>query len=152
MNEFTQRPTGFRDTIAVHCGENRWQGSITTPIAFTSTFVFKDVAEMVAFAGAQIEHYEYGRYGNPTREAAENKLAGLEGAERCVLFDCGMSAVCATILANCSQGQHIVITDDAYKQTLVFVTSVLPRFGITATVVPMATTRPWPRLSPLQPS
>jgi cystathionine gamma-synthase len=137
MNEFTRRPAGHRDTIAVHCGENRWLGSITTPIDYTSTFVFKDVAEMVAFAGGQISHYEYGRYGNPTREAAEHKLAALEGAERCVLFDCGMSAVSATILSLCSQGQHIIITDDAYKQTLHFVTSVMPRFGISATVVPM---------------
>lgn len=137
MNEFTQRPTGYRDTIAVHCGENRWMGSITTPIAYTSTFVFKDVAEMVAFSKDQVEHYEYGRYGNPTRETAERKLAALEGAERCLLFDCGMSAVCATILACCSHGQHLVITDDAYKQTLNFVTNVVPRFGITATVVPM---------------
>jgi cystathionine gamma-synthase len=137
MSEFTEQPIGYRDTIAVHCGENRWMGSITTPIACTSTFVFKDVAEMVAFANNQVEHYEYGRYGNPTREAAERKLAALEGAERCILFDCGMSAVCATILAHCSQGQHLVITDDAYKQTLHFVTNVMPRFGITATVVPM---------------
>jgi len=137
MSEFTERPIGYRDTIAVHCGENRWMGSITTPIACASTFVFKDVAEMVAFANNQVEHYEYGRYGNPTREAAERKLAALEGAERCVLFDCGMSAICATILAHCNQGQHLVITDDAYKQTLHFVTNVMPRFGITATVVPM---------------
>ena len=50
MNEFTQLPTGYRDTIAVHHGENRWMGSITTPISYTSTFVFKDGDEMVAFA------------------------------------------------------------------------------------------------------
>ena len=137
MNEFTQRPTGHRDTIAVHCGEKRWMGSITTPIDYTSTFVFKDVAEMVAFANGEIDHYEYGRYGNPTREAAELKLAALEGAERCVLFDCGMSAVSATILSNCTQGQHIIITDDAYKQTLALVKHVMPRFGISCTVVPM---------------
>jgi cystathionine gamma-synthase len=112
-------------------------GSITTPIDYASTFVFKDVAEMVAFASGKIEHYEYGRYGNPTRKAAEQKLAALEGAERCILFDCGMSAVCATILSVCSQGQHIIITDDAYKQTLHFVTAVMPRFGVSSTVVPM---------------
>jgi cystathionine gamma-synthase len=137
MNDFTRRPNGHRDTIAVHCGENRWLGSITTPIDYASTFVFKDVAEMVAFASGKIEHYEYGRYGNPTRKAAEQKLAALEGAERCILFDCGMSAVCATILSVCSQGQHIIITDDAYKQTLHFVTAVMPRFGVSSTVVPM---------------
>ncbi len=137
MNEFTKRPTGFQDTIAVHCGEKRWMGSITTPIDYTSTFVFKDVAEMVSFANGEIDHYEYGRYGNPTRQAAELKLAALEGAERCVLFDCGMSAVSATILSNCVQGQHIIITDDAYKQTLAMVKGVMPRFGISCTVVPM---------------
>jgi cystathionine beta-lyase/cystathionine gamma-synthase len=137
MNRFTRRATGHRDTVAVHCGESRWMGSITTPIAYTSTFVFKDVAEMIAFGKNQVEHYEYGRYGNPTRAAAERKLAALEGAGRCILFDCGMSAVCATIFAFCSQGQHLIITDDAYKQTLSFVTNTLPRFGIAATVVPM---------------
>lgn len=137
MNEFKQKPAGHRDTIAVHCGEKRWMGSITTPIDYTSTFVFKDVAEMVSFANGEIDHYEYGRYGNPTRQAAELKLAALESAERCVLFDCGMSAVSATILANCIQGQHIIITDDAYKQTLAMVKHVMPRFGISCTVVPM---------------
>ncbi len=137
MNEFTRGEKGHRDTIAVHCGENRWLGSITTPIDMASTFVFKDVAEMIAFSKGELDHYEYGRYGNPTREAAEIKLAALEGAERCILFDCGMSAVCATILSNCSQGRHIIITDDAYKQTLIFVTQVMPRFGVSSTVVPM---------------
>jgi cystathionine gamma-synthase len=138
MNEFTKaNPAGRRDTIAIHCGENRWMGSITTPIDCASTYVFKDVAEMVAFSKGEIKHYEYARYGNPTREAAELKVAALEGAERCILFDCGMSAVCATILSYCSQGQHIIITDDAYKQTLAFVKKVMPRFGITCTVVPM---------------
>jgi cystathionine gamma-synthase len=137
MNDFTKSPTGHQDTIAVHCGEKRWMGSITTPIDYTSTFVFKDVAEMVSFANGEIDHYEYGRYGNPTRQAAELKLAALEGAERCVLFDCGMSAVSATILSNCVQGQHIIITDDAYKQTLAMVKGVMPRFGISCTVVPM---------------
>jgi cystathionine gamma-synthase len=137
MNDFTQGRKGHRDTIAVHHGEKRWMGSITTPIDYTSTFVFKDVAEMVSFANGEIDHYEYGRYGNPTRQAAELKLAALEGAERCILFDCGMSAVSATILSNCTQGQHIIITDDAYKQTLAMVKHVMPRFGISCTVVPM---------------
>jgi cystathionine gamma-synthase len=137
MSEFTRGKRGHRDTLAVHCGENRWLGSITTPIDLASTFVFKDVAEMIAFSNGQVDHYEYGRYGNPTREAAEIKLAALEGAERCILFDCGMSAVCATILSTCSQSQHIIITDDAYKQTLIFVTQVMSRFGVSSTVVPM---------------
>ncbi|MHC4443074.1 MAG: trans-sulfuration enzyme family protein [Planctomycetota bacterium] len=137
MTEFTDNPTGHPDTDAVHYGERRWMGSITTPVAITSTFVFKDMDEVLAYGTQKVSHYEYGRYGNPTREAAERKLSALEGAERSLLFDCGMSAVTGTILALCSQGQHLVITDDAYKQTLNFVCNVMPKFGIEATVVPM---------------
>jgi len=137
MTEFTENPTGRTDTDAVHCGERRWLGTVTTPIAYSSTFVFKDMAEVQAYGTGKAPHYEYGRYGNPTREAGEIKLAALEEAERCLLFDCGMSAVTGAILAHCSQGDHVVITDDAYKQTLVFVDRVLPRFGIESTVVPM---------------
>ncbi len=137
MSDYIDEPTGRCDTDAVHCGERRWLGSLTTPIALTSTFVFKDMNEVRAFGQGQSDHYEYGRYGNPTREAAERKLAALEHAERCILFDSGMSAVSATLMALCSNGQHLVITDDAYKQTLNIVTKILPRFGIQATVVPM---------------
>lgn len=141
MPEPNERITGHLDTDAVHCGEKTWLGSVTTPIAFSSTFVFKDMKEVLAYGQSQAPHYEYGRYGNPTREAAEKKLAALEGAERCVLFDSGMSAVTATILSLCEQGKHLVITDDAYKQTLSFVTKVAPRFGISSTVVPMGNYR-----------
>ena len=74
MNEFTETPTGRTDTDAVHFGENRWTGSITTPIAYTSTFVFKDVKEMIAFGKNEIEHHEYGRYGNPTRRRLTDKV------------------------------------------------------------------------------
>ncbi len=137
MTDFTDHSTGHLDTDAIHCGEHRWLGTVTTPIAYSSTFVFKDMQEVLAYGKGQAPHYEYGRYGNPTREAAERKLSALECADRCLLFDSGMSAVTATVMALCSTGQHLVITDDAYKQTLRLVTSVIPRFGIQATVVPM---------------
>lgn len=137
MTDFTDHPTGHLDTDAVHCGERRWLGTVTTPIAYSSTFVFKDMDEVLAYGKGQAPHYEYGRYGNPTREAAERKLAALERADRCLLFDSGMSAVTATVMALCSTGQHLIVTDDAYKQTLRLITKVVPRFGIQATVVPM---------------
>ncbi len=124
-------------TISVHGGERRWRGSVTTPIVHSSTYVFKNMEEVVKFTSGEISHYEYGRYGNPTQEAAEKKLAMLEEADFCVLFDCGMSAVCAAIFALMQSGDHIVMTDDAYKQTLNFAENFLPRFGIDVTIVPM---------------
>ncbi|RJP21326.1 MAG: aminotransferase class I/II-fold pyridoxal phosphate-dependent enzyme [Candidatus Abyssobacteria bacterium SURF_5] len=124
-------------TIAVHGGEIRWRGSITTPLVQTSTFIFKNMNEVAQYTSGKKAHYEYGRYGNPTQEAAETKLAMLEGAETCLLFDCGMSAISATLLALLKTGDHIILTDDAYKQTLNFAENFLPRYGVEVTVIPM---------------
>jgi cystathionine gamma-synthase len=62
----------------------------------------------------------------------------LEGAEDCLLSDSGMSAIITTILALLSKGDHLVLTDDAYKQTLMFVMKEFPRFGFEFTIVPMS--------------
>jgi len=124
-------------TIAVHGGEIRWRGSITTPIVQSSTFLFKNMEEVAQYTSGKKSHYEYGRYGNPTQEAAEKKLAMLEEADFCLLFDCGMSAVSASVFALLKSGDHIIMTDDAYKQTLNFAENFLPRFGIEVNVVPM---------------
>jgi cystathionine gamma-synthase len=47
-----------------------------------------------------------------------------------------MSAITTTILALVRAGDHIVITDDAYKKTLEFCAAYLQRFGVGCTVVP----------------
>ncbi len=128
---------GF-STRAIHAGEDRrrYADSITTPIVQTSTYVFKDTKEIEAYTRGGKERFEYGRYGNPTEQVAQRRLAALEGAEDCVLFTSGMSAVTTTILALVRSGDHIVITDDAYKRTLEFCSSYLQRFGVGCTIVP----------------
>jgi cystathionine gamma-synthase len=131
--------TGSIYTQSVHGGEERknYADAITTPIVQSSTFVFPSTEEVARYTSGKLERYEYGRYGNPTQKAAERKLALLEGAEDCLLFDCGMSAVTSALLALLGKGDHLVITDDAYGQTLRFCKSVLPRFGVESTVVKM---------------
>jgi cystathionine gamma-synthase len=127
---------GF-SSAAVHAGEIHWRRSLTTPIVQASTFTFEDMAEVKAYTSGKHDHYEYGRYGNPTREAVEAKLAELEGAEVCLLTDCGMSAVTYPILALVKQGDHVIFTDDAYKKTLDFANNWLPKYGVDASIVPM---------------
>ena len=125
-------------TCAIHAGEDRlrYADSITTPIVQTSTYAFKDSREVEAYTHGGKERFEYGRYGNPTELVASRRLAALEGAEDCVMFASGMSAVTTTILALVHSGDHIVITDDAYKKTLEFCSAYLQRFGVNCTVVP----------------
>lgn len=126
-------------TQSVHAGERelKFADALTVPIVQTSTFTFKDCDTIERYTSKRLTRYEYGRYGTPTQTAAEKKLAALEGAEDCQLFDSGMGAITTTLLALLKRGDHIVLTDDVYGQTLRFVTQHLPRFGIESTVVKM---------------
>jgi len=126
-------------TTVVHAGESRQNeyGAITTPIVQTSTFIFRNADEIRKLKAGAKDRFEYGRYGHPTQFAAEAKLAALEGAEDAVLFSSGMSAITTTLYAMLRTGDHLIITDDAYKRTLDFCKACLPRFGITTTVVRM---------------
>ena len=125
-------------TRAIHAGEPRrkYADSLTTPIIQTSTFTFKNSKHIEDYTRKGKEHYEYGRYGNPTAKIAEKRLANLEGAEDCVVFSSGMSAITTTILTLIQSGDHIVITDDSYKKTLEFCRFYLKQFGVECTIVP----------------
>ncbi len=126
-------------TDAVHAGEERFNvyNSITTPIVQTSTYIFRDSEQIEGFINKTLYHHEYGRYGNPTQQAAEKKLTTLEGAEDAILFASGMNAITTTLLTLLRSGDHMILTDDAYKKTMDFAQTELPRFGIEATVVKM---------------
>src|SRR6056297_260967 len=126
-------------TRSVHAGEVRYNeyGSVTTPIVQTSTFIFRNVDEIKQLAEGRIDRFEYGRYGHPTEVAAEKKLAALEEAEDAILFSSGMSAITTTLFALLQSGDHIIITDDAYKRTLEFCKTRLGRYNISCTVVKM---------------
>ncbi|UCG59673.1 MAG: aminotransferase class I/II-fold pyridoxal phosphate-dependent enzyme [Phycisphaerales bacterium] len=125
-------------TRSVHAGEPRrkYADSLMTPIIQTSTFTFENSKAIEDYTKKGKEHFEYGRYGNPTAKIAEARLADLEGAEDCVVFSSGMSAITTTILSLVQSGDHIVITDDSYKKTLEFCKSYLKQFGIQCTIVP----------------
>jgi len=125
-------------TRSIHAGEPRkkYADSLTTPIIQTSTFTFQNSKHIEDYTKKGKEHFEYGRYGNPTAKIAEKRLADLEGAEDCVVFTSGMSAITTTILTLVQSGDHIVITDDSYKKTLEFCRSYLKQFGVECTIVP----------------
>lgn len=126
-------------TESVHAGEAHglYGDSLTQPVFLTSTYVFKNTDDIEAFTSRKNRRFEYGRYGNPTQQAAERKLAVLEGAETCLLFDSGMSAITTSLLTFLHQGSHVITTDDAYKKTLLFCDKWLPGFGIERTIVKM---------------
>ena len=130
-------------TQSVHAGEAKQKpyGSLTMPIVQTSTFAFEDTAAVVAHmerkrADLPPLRGEYGRYGNPTQSAVEQKLAALDGGESALLFASGMSAATSILLTLLQSGDHIVVTDDLYRRTREFCLTWLIKFGVETTLVP----------------
>jgi cystathionine gamma-synthase len=139
-----KRPDQAGDsTRAVHAGERerRYGDSITTPIFQTSTYVFRDTEELIAYQEGRLRRDEYGRYGNPTWRAVEEKLAELEGAESAVLLASGMAAATTTFLALLPQGGHLVTTSDCYRRTRQFCEQYLTKLGVETTVIEPADTK-----------
>ncbi len=133
------------NTLSVHGGDDRERAhqAIPMPIIQTATYAFADTADLVNFMqqktwGNGVEgREEYGRYGNPTVQAVERKVAALEGADDAVLFSSGMAAITSLLLASLPTGAHIVMTDDCYRRTRQFCLIFLKRLGIETSVVPM---------------
>ncbi len=114
------------ETQAVHGGERRDKAhdSLVTPIILATAYPFENTDELHRyFRGEHIRGEEYGRYGNPTQQVAEAKLAALEGAlpnggeTDALLTSTGMSAIVTTLLAMVKPGTHLVITADSYRKT-----------------------------------
>jgi cystathionine beta-lyase/cystathionine gamma-synthase len=115
------------DTVAVRGGEPTRHGyaAVATPIVCTATYSFADSAEIADHFEGRVEREEYGRYGNPTVRAAEQKISALEGSEDTVLFPSGMSAITSLLLALLKPGDHVVMTSDCYRRTRQFLRTSL---------------------------
>ncbi len=125
------------DTLAVRGGQPRKDAfdAVTTPIACTATYAFSSSAELRDHFEGRISRDEYGRYGNPTVRAAEQKLALLDAGDDAALFGSGMAAITTTLLALLKSGDHVVLFGDCYRRTRSFVTDTLRKLGIDCSVL-----------------
>ncbi|MCE7948928.1 MAG: PLP-dependent transferase [Chloroflexi bacterium CFX4] len=131
------------NTLSVHGGDDRPRAhqAIPMPIIQTATYAFADTADLINFMQHKswgdgiIGREEYGRYGNPTVQAVESKVAALEGAEDAVMFSSGMAAITSLLLASLPSGAHIIMTGDCYRRTRQFCLTFLKRLGIETTIV-----------------
>jgi O-succinylhomoserine sulfhydrylase len=87
--------------------------------------------------------YVYGRYGNPTVTMFEQRLALLEGAEACYGVASGMAAVYGALACSLKAGDHIVSSRALFGSCYQIITSILPRFGITYTLVEGGDLKAW---------
>ena len=120
-------------TELIHAGEidRAAVAPLTTPIYETTTFVFDNAAEVVAYNEGRSAKHLYSRYTNPTVMAAEHKLAALDAAETALLFSSGQGATSTILLAHLKQGDEVVCSAAIYGGTLHLLEDILARFGVT---------------------
>jgi cystathionine beta-lyase/cystathionine gamma-synthase len=127
------------ETDVLHRGEGARAGArpLSTPIYQTSTFVFASAAELEQYLAGDTSHYLYSRHANPSVEAAESKIAALEGAEAAMVTSSGMAASATALFGLLSAGDELVTSAGIYGGTVQLMTTFLRRFGVTVRLAPV---------------
>lgn len=134
---------GF-DSLAVRAGHQRTnEGEHSEPIFLTSSFVFGSAAEAAARFGGQEPGNIYSRFTNPTVRTFEQRLAALEGGERCVATSSGMAAILATCLALLQAGDHVVCSRSVFGTTNVLFDKYMKKFGVSTSFVSLTELGAW---------
>lgn len=109
--------------------------AIAPPIIQTSNFAFKKTDDLRKSFEDESRTYLYSRGLNPTVDILRKKLAALDGAEDCLVFNSGAAAIFASVLANVKSGDHIVSVKGVYSWARKMFEVILPRFNVTHTYI-----------------
>jgi O-succinylhomoserine sulfhydrylase len=131
-------------TRSLRTGQTRThENENSEPIFLTSSFIFNNAAEAAArFSGDEPGNI-YSRFTNPTVRAFEQRLAAMEGGERCIGTSSGMSAILTSCMALLQAGDHIVSSKSIFGTTVSLFNKILGKFGVTTTFVPLVDYAAW---------
>jgi cystathionine beta-lyase/cystathionine gamma-synthase len=118
-------------------GEDRSQyfNAIAPPLIQTSNFALHTVDALRKAFENEMDGYIYSRGLNPTVDILRKKLAALDGAEDCLLFNSGIAAIYAGVMANVKSGDHILSVKRPYSWVQHLFDKILPRFGVVTTYI-----------------
>ncbi|UVL28042.1 O-succinylhomoserine sulfhydrylase [Pseudomonas donghuensis] len=132
------------DTLAVRAGQHRTpEGEHSDPLFFTSSYVFRTAADAAARFAGEVPGNVYSRYTNPTVRGFEERIAALEGAEQAVATSTGMSAILSTVMALCSAGDHVLVSQSVFGSTISLFEKYFKRFGVQVDYVPLTDLAAW---------
>ncbi len=112
------------ETLAVHAGADpdELSGGVSPAIQMSTTFKQDGV-------GQTRGGFEYGRSGNPTRQALESAIAALEGGTHGFAYASGLAAT-QNLLYLLEPGDRLVLSDDVYGGTWRLADKVWARYGV----------------------
>ena len=110
-------------------------GETSEAVFLTSGYVYDSAEDAEARFKGEAEGYVYSRYANPTVSMFEDRMCALEGAEAARGTASGMAAVAASLLCHLNAGDHVVSGRALFGSCRYIVEELLPRYGITSTLV-----------------
>ena len=128
MKKDKRSVTGRRAaTELVTAGRQYSEHGIVNPGVYHASTILYPSADALR---AHNQPYTYGRKGTPTSRALEDTIAALEGGHACKVTPSGLAAVSSVLMAFLNTGDHVLITDSAYRPTRTLAGGLLARMGI----------------------
>jgi O-succinylhomoserine sulfhydrylase len=124
------------ETRLVHSGNLRSQfGETSEALFLTQGFVYDTAEQCEARFKGDEPGFLYSRFSNPNVSMFERRMIELEGAEAARATATGMAAVTTAVLAPLKAGDHVVAAKALFGSCRYVVEDLLPRYGITSTLV-----------------
>lgn len=131
-----KKPEYRTATNLVRGGLNRSGNRETSEALYmTSGFVYDSAEQAAAAFRDETDNFVYARYGNPTVEMFEQRLAMLEGAEACKATGTGMAAVFAVMACQLEAGDRVVASRALFGACHGILTKTLPKWGIETVLI-----------------
>jgi len=124
------------ETKLIREGLNRSQFNETSePIYMTSSYVYDSPEQAEARFKGDEDGFIYSRYGNPTVQMFEDRLASIENADKCFATSTGMAAVFASLMCQLEAGDKVVSSRALFGSCYQILTKILPKYGIETVLV-----------------
>ncbi len=137
---------GF-DTVCIHGGHQLdAKRAHLTPIYATSTYTFDSAEHGDAIFSGKTPGYAYGRFGNPTVNEAEDRIAMMEAYGikdeqgnplqlKAILHASGMGAITTMLLGNLKAGDKMLSHHSLYGGTQELLDKVICNLGIEIIII-----------------
>ena len=132
------------DTQAIRAGQHRTpEGEHAEPIFPTSSYVFGSATEAAARFTGKVPGNIYSRFTNPTVRTFEERLASMEGGERCIAVASGMAAIATLAFGLLKAGDHVICSRSVFGNTVLLFQNFLGKFGVDTSFVDLTNEDAW---------
>jgi len=118
-------------------------GETSEAIFMNSGFCYNDAETAETRFNGEDPGYVYSRYLNPTLKMLEDRLALIEGAEKCCVLASGMAAVFASIMCQIKAGDHLIASKVLFGSCNHIITKILPNYGVEISLIDGTSEKEW---------